>query len=82
MKSKINKNFKVLPGQITSTINTVKFIVYDFFQFNNDLANDFLMIVLLNVYICPLRKKSEEGESFWGHRKMYTPGTKANSQTD
>ena len=34
-----NKNFKVLLGQITSTINTVKFLVcVFFFQFNNDLA--------------------------------------------
>ena len=33
-----NKNFEVLLGQITNTINTVKFLVCAIFQLNNDLA--------------------------------------------
>ena len=39
------------------------------------------MIVLLNVYIYALRKKSAHSSS-WGHSKIYTPGTIANSQSD
>ena len=36
---KTNKNFKLLLGHITSTINNLSFfVVYVFFQFNNDLA--------------------------------------------
>ena len=39
------------------------------------------MIVLLNVYICALRKKCVPLLS-WGHSKMYSPGTITNSHTD
>ena len=38
LKSKTNKNFNVLLGQITNTINTVKFLVCVISLFNNDLA--------------------------------------------
>ena len=39
LKSDTNKNFKVLLGQITSTMNIfVVVAVYVFFQFYNDLA--------------------------------------------
>ena len=39
LKSETNKNFKVLLGQITSTMNIfVVVAVYVFFQFYNDLA--------------------------------------------
>ena len=38
------------------------------------------MIVLLNVYICALRKKSTSSSQ--GDSKIYTLGTIANSQTD
>ena len=38
-KSKINNNFKVLLGQITSTMNSWSFfVVCVFFQFNNELV--------------------------------------------
>ena len=47
------------------------------------------MIVLLNMYICALRKKSvplfsgaEYTSSSWGYSKIYIPGTIANPQTD
>ena len=38
------------------------------------------MVVLLNEYICALRKKSVL--VLWGHNKMYTPRTIGNSKTD
>ena len=38
LKSKTNKNSKVLLGHFTNVINTVKFLVCVIFQFDNDLA--------------------------------------------
>ena len=38
-KSKTNKNFELLLGQITVTMNSLPFLLFVFFfQFNNDLA--------------------------------------------
>ena len=90
MIPKTNKNFKVLLGPITSTITTVKFLVCIFFQIqqwpcHNNIVTDKGLNLFEDctpecVYLCP---HEEECTSFsWGHSKMYTPGTIANSQTD
>ena len=91
LKTKTNRNFKMLLGQITSTTNTVKFLVC-FVFFPNQQRPCYKNIVEdkgLNlfdecaaecVHLC--RQEEECTFSSWRDSKIYTPGNIANSQTD
>ena len=78
----------MLLGQITSTINTLKFLICIFSNSTMTCHNTIVTGKGLNlfddcaaecVYLCP--QEEECTFSSWGQSEMYTPSTIANSQT-